>query len=177
MSVEKKTLQLRARTKAGLVKITNLYATSTLSELKRAIADLTGIDSTLIKLLKGYPPKQFDHLAPAHSTLNHNQIKDGELLTVDVNATETSPDIQSINIPAKKSESDSQGCGVLLRKVVPANNSCLFTSVNFVMSETGTVDLDCQKEMRQLIASTVKSDPIFYSDAILGKKVGTISNL
>ena len=54
------------------------------------------------------------------------------------------------------------------RQVVPANNSCLFTSVYFVI-ENGTVNLDCQKAMREFIAKTVKNDPTTFSDAILGK--------
>lgn len=59
--------------------------------------------------------------------------------------------------------------GQLLRKVVPANNSCLFTSVNYVM-ENGLFDLDCQKSMRELIAKTVRTDPSTFNEAILGKK-------
>ena len=59
--------------------------------------------------------------------------------------------------------------GVLIRKVVPANNSCLFTSVHYVM-ENGDFNLDCQKSMRELIAKTVKKDPETFNEAILGKK-------
>jgi len=56
----------------------------------------------------------------------------------------------------------------LLRQVVPADNSCLFTSVFFCI-ENGKLDLSCQKSMRELIAHTVKSDPVTFNDAILGK--------
>ena len=164
-------LNLRARTKKGIVKITSLTSKSTIHELKKAISELTGLDLNLIKLLKGYPPKQFDQ-NNEHTTLNFNQIKNGELLTVEENQASSSESVNSSKTISNKSNGydfDAKLEGVLLRKVVPANNSCLFTSVNFVM-ENGILDLDCQKSMRELIASTVKSDPIFYSEGILGKK-------
>jgi ubiquitin thioesterase OTU1 len=163
-------LNLRARTKKGMIKITSLTSKSTIHELKKAISELTGVDLNLIKLLKGYPPKQFDQ-NNEHTTLNYNQIKNGELLTV-----EESQLSESVQIAKKTTNPENDNYdfnakldGILLRKVVPANNSCLFTSVNFVM-ENGVLDLDCQKSLRELIASTVKSDPIFYSEGILGKK-------
>ncbi len=57
---------------------------------------------------------------------------------------------------------------VLERHVVPADNSCLFTSVNYVM-EGGVYDPGCAPEMRGLIAQIVASDPTGYSEAVLGK--------
>lgn len=167
MSETNAPLNLRARTKTGIIKITSLTSKSTIRELKKAIAELTGIDFNLIKLLKGYPPKQFDQ-NNENTTLNHNQIKNGELLTVEEGQTLSN---EPVSVPkiSVKDDITVKGNGILLRKVVPANNSCLFTSVNFVM-EDGILDLNCQKSMRELIASTVKSDPIFYSEGILGKK-------
>lgn len=57
---------------------------------------------------------------------------------------------------------------VLTRTVVPADNSCLFTSVYYVV-EGGVLNPACAPEMRRLIARIVASDPDFYSEAILGK--------
>nr|XP_020633577.1 ubiquitin thioesterase OTU1 isoform X3 [Pogona vitticeps] len=57
---------------------------------------------------------------------------------------------------------------VLARKVVPADNSCLFTSVYYVV-EGGVYDPGCAPEMRNLIAQIVASDPESYSEAVLGK--------
>ena len=58
--------------------------------------------------------------------------------------------------------------GFLTREVVPANNSCLFTSVNFVV-ESGKLDLSCAKQMREVIARIVSSDKDMYSEGLLGK--------
>lgn len=57
---------------------------------------------------------------------------------------------------------------VLTRTMVPADNSCLFTSVYYVV-EGGVLNPACAPEMRRLIARIVASDPDFYSEAILGK--------
>lgn len=56
----------------------------------------------------------------------------------------------------------------LARRVVPADNSCLFTSVFYVV-EGGVYDPACAPEMRGLIAQIVSSDPAAYSEAVLGK--------
>lgn len=57
---------------------------------------------------------------------------------------------------------------VVARRVVPADNSCLFTSVYYVV-EGGVYDPACAPEMRGLIAQIVSSDPAAYSEAVLGK--------
>ena len=48
------------------------------------------------------------------------------------------------------------------------NNSCLFTSVHFVM-ENGDYNLDAAEPMRQLIAGVVMSDPVTYDAVFLEK--------
>ncbi|XP_073387770.1 OVARIAN TUMOR DOMAIN-containing deubiquitinating enzyme 2 isoform X3 [Physcomitrium patens] len=70
---------------------------------------------------------------------------------------------------------------VVVRRVIPSDNSCLFNAVGYVMDK----DKHKAKELRQLlteakifkvlqgrqevIAATVLSDPTTYSEAILGK--------
>ncbi|XP_021758911.1 ubiquitin thioesterase OTU1-like [Chenopodium quinoa] len=55
--------------------------------------------------------------------------------------------------------------GIIVRRVIPSDNSCLFNAVGYVM------DHDSKKapELRQVIAATVSSDPVKYSEAFLGK--------
>lgn len=52
------------------------------------------------------------------------------------------------------------------RVEVPANNSCMFVSVNYCL--TRRLRPKCP-ELRELIANTVKADPETYSEAFLGK--------
>lgn len=55
--------------------------------------------------------------------------------------------------------------GVVLRRVIPADNSCLFNAVGYVMEH----NREKASELRQVIAAAVGSDPHTYSEAILGK--------
>ena len=170
---------IRVRTKKGMFKLQNLTANSTINDLKKLISDLSGIQYSLIKILKGYPPKILENNLNENTTLSSIYIKDGDLLTIE-EYTSSNSSIQTNNAttstmtvnksqekPILKELEINNLDGILLRKVVPANNSCLFTSVYYVI-EDGKLDLDCQKFMRELIAQTVKSDETF-NEGVLGK--------
>lgn len=55
--------------------------------------------------------------------------------------------------------------GVVVRRVIPSDNSCLFNAVGYVMDH----DKHKAAELRQVIAATVASDPVKYNEAFLGK--------
>lgn len=48
--------------------------------------------------------------------------------------------------------------GILLKQVVAADNSCLFTSIGYVLS--GKVDTTCGSYMRQIIAQHVHDEKV-----------------
>ncbi|KAB1215203.1 Ubiquitin thioesterase OTU1 [Morella rubra] len=58
--------------------------------------------------------------------------------------------------------------GIVVRRVIPSDNSCLFNAVGYVMDH----DKHKAHELRQVIAATVASDPANYSEAFLGKPNG-----
>jgi ubiquitin thioesterase OTU1 len=58
--------------------------------------------------------------------------------------------------------------GQLIRYSVPADNSCLFSSIHFVL-HSGKLDLSLNKYLRNLVATKIESDQITYSEAILGR--------
>jgi hypothetical protein len=58
--------------------------------------------------------------------------------------------------------------GQLIRFAVPADNSCLFSSIYFVL-HSGKLDLASNKYLRNLVASKIESDQITYSEAMLGR--------
>lgn len=58
--------------------------------------------------------------------------------------------------------------GQLIRFSVPADNSCLFSSIYFVL-HSGKLDLASNKYLRDLVASKIESDHITYSEAMLGR--------
>lgn len=57
--------------------------------------------------------------------------------------------------------------GILLKQVVAADNSCLFTSIGFLLS--GKVDTSVGSYMREIIAQTVHNEKEIYNDGILGR--------
>jgi len=58
--------------------------------------------------------------------------------------------------------------GQLIRYSVPADNSCLFSSIYFVL-HSGKLDLSLNKYLRNLVATKIESDQVTYSEAILGR--------
>ncbi|KAF6173316.1 hypothetical protein GIB67_027011 [Kingdonia uniflora] len=54
---------------------------------------------------------------------------------------------------------------IVLRRVIPSDNSCLFNAVGYVMEH----DKQKASELRQVIAAAVASDLEKYSEAFLGK--------
>ena len=156
---------LRVRTKTGVIKIANLTEQSSLAELKAAISTQANIDCSQVKILKGFPPKSLDTTNESETLISHS-IANGELLTIEESKDDSRT--SSVTSSSQNNSTSTATEGVLLRKVVPANNSCLFTSIHFVISN-GIYDLDCQESMRQFIAQTVRSDTINFNEAILGK--------
>lgn len=57
--------------------------------------------------------------------------------------------------------------GILLKQVVDADNSCLFTSIGFLLS--AKVDTTSGHYMRQIIAQTVHNESETYNAGILGR--------
>lgn len=57
--------------------------------------------------------------------------------------------------------------GILLKQVVAADNSCLFTSIGYLVM--GKVDTTIGPHLREIIAQTVHNEKETYSDAILGR--------
>ncbi|KAM0936592.1 putative ubiquitinyl hydrolase 1 [Dioscorea sansibarensis] len=55
--------------------------------------------------------------------------------------------------------------GIIVRRVIPSDNSCLFNAVGYVMEH----DKHKAQELRQVIAAAVGSNPEKYTEAFLGK--------
>ncbi|CAF1282580.1 unnamed protein product [Rotaria sordida] len=100
-----------------------------------------------------------------HSTAS--SISSSSLL----NPEETSPSTTASLIQAKTTNNLSTKkslIGQLIRFSVPADNSCLFSSIYFVL-HSGKLDLASNKYLRNLVASKIESDQITYSEAMLGR--------
>ncbi|KAG7594738.1 Papain-like cysteine peptidase superfamily [Arabidopsis thaliana x Arabidopsis arenosa] len=55
--------------------------------------------------------------------------------------------------------------GIIVRRVIPSDNSCLFNAIGYVMDK----DKNKSPELRQVIAAAVASNKEKYNEAFLGK--------
>ncbi|XP_015108358.1 ubiquitin thioesterase OTU1 [Diachasma alloeum] len=156
---------LRVKTKSGQKVVNGLSSSKTVAELKRKLSELTGIDINALEVRSGFPPKVLN-LSCLNSTLSDTGIVSGDTLIVEekINLCNGEKESRSHVVD---SERFSDTPGMLMKKIVPADNSCLFTSVGYVLN--GKVDPTCSDFMREIIATAVASNPEEYSEAILGK--------
>lgn len=135
---------LKIKCKGGQNIIKNLTASTTASELKKQLSEISSLNVNNIQILAGFPPKPVN-LVDENATLESLQICSGDTLIVEEKQSSTgcteNEKNQDRNI--KQMEKDAQyahiaesqlNCpGILLRKVVPSDNSCLFTSIGYVL--------------------------------------------
>ncbi|KFO19652.1 ubiquitin thioesterase OTU1 [Fukomys damarensis] len=157
--------RLRCKAKDSTHVLQGLSSRTRLRELQGQIAAITGIAPGGQRILVGFPPECLD-LSNEETILGDLPIQSGDMLIVEEDQTrpQTSPAFTNHGAPSSVREP----LPVLTRTTVPADNSCLFTSVYYVV-EGGVLNPACAPEMRRLIAQIVASDPDFYSEAILGK--------
>ncbi|XP_030372113.1 ubiquitin thioesterase OTU1 [Scaptodrosophila lebanonensis] len=122
--------------------------------------------------------------ASSVSTAQHSTLEDDEALARRLQAEEDAEHLRQVSSTSSFEINEGAGesvppgrdvapgpngdfNGILLKKVVPADNSCLFTSIRFVLN--GKVDNEGSEMMRHIIAQEVSADPQQYNDAVLGK--------
>ncbi|CAK9823524.1 Ubiquitin thioesterase OTU1 [Anthophora retusa] len=160
---------LRVKTKSGQKVVNGLVAQDKVCKLKSKLSEVTGIPGEALHVLGGFPPRAID-LNDESSSLDVIGILSGDTLIVEekpplCNGKQKSEEIGRSHIVDEETFTNTPG--VLIKKVVPADNSCLFTSVGYVLN--GKVDPSCASFMREIIANAVAADPEEYSEAILGR--------
>ncbi|XP_023017281.1 yod1 deubiquitinase [Leptinotarsa decemlineata] len=171
------TFALRIKMKNGQQVVNTLTNESTLIDLKKTLSGLSSIPINRLHILTGFPPKTLD-VTQDHLKLEKCGVKSGDTLILEenqvpVNNTYNSNESTNSSLDSAKFHSEiSTDCpGILMKFTVPADNSCLFSSIYFVlngkMDETGTA----APYMRELVAETIKTDCHQYDEAILGKPI------
>ncbi|XP_078037253.1 yod1 deubiquitinase [Augochlora pura] len=160
---------LRVKTKSGQKVVNGLVIQDKVSKLKLKLSEITGIAVDALHVLGGFPPKAID-LNDETTTIEKSGIVSGDTLIVEekpdqINGERKSEQIGQSHIVDDETFADTPG--VLMKKDVPADNSCLFTSVGYVLN--GKVDPSCASFMRDVIANAVAADPEEYSEAFLGR--------
>uniref|UniRef100_A0A0C9Q8D8 Ubiquitin thioesterase OTU n=1 Tax=Fopius arisanus TaxID=64838 RepID=A0A0C9Q8D8_9HYME len=124
---------LRVKTKTGQKVVNGLSSSKTVSELKRKLSDVTGFDVNALHVLSGFPPKVLN-LSSLNSTLSDTGIVSGDTLIVEEKSMNLSNDEKESRPHVINTERFSDTPGMLMKKIVPADNSCLFTSVGYVLN-------------------------------------------
>ena len=108
-----------------------------------------------------------------YDVLDKYGLSSNEDLYIDLTDLRLDEDDDEENSLVKTTDSSTTSKSVnnlnqLRRYSVPADNSCLFTSIHFVL-HNGTLDLSANQYLRNLVAKKIESDQIAYSEAILGR--------
>lgn len=130
-------LAFKVKSKNGQQVLKDLTSESTVGELKLFLSSISDVSVEKVCVLCGYPPKPID-VSDDNKTLTEIGLKTGETLIVEeksgpcLKATQTAvPTIREPSRPVENGTShDTPGRpGILMKKVVPSDNSCLFTSI------------------------------------------------
>ncbi|CAH1176410.1 unnamed protein product [Phaedon cochleariae] len=166
---------LRVKMKSGHQVVNNLSHDSTIEDLKQTLSSLSNIPINKLCVLSGFPPKVLD-ITKDNLNLSSCGLSSGDTLILEEKTVSDSEEkAKTASTLGSRDNADVQqhieSPGILMKFVVPADNSCLFTSINFVLNgkvdESGTFG----PYMRKLVAETIKGDKHSYDEAILGKPV------
>lgn len=190
-------MQLRVKHKRGQSVISTLSLSSKVEQLLSELSTLTQIPVHLVRILRGFPPVPLD-TSDRNSSLEACgfQVRDS-ILVEELPETKAVQPPPKPQLPIKPMQSEASLSdapkGILLRQVVPSDNSCLFTSISYCLSGMsgknccfqrylnncyykGKQDRTAGSFMRELVASTVVSQPEQYNEALLGKPIKEYSN-
>jgi ubiquitin thioesterase OTU1 len=137
-------MRLRARTSKGQIVLGETLdpSTSTIGDIKKELIAL-GFESVNIKV--GFPPKVVNDDA----TLAAANVRNGDCIVVE--------DFQKASVVIPKES-------VKVREMKD-DNSCLFRSIGYIFLRNP----EMVAELRQIVSQTILSDPLNYSNAILGQ--------
>lgn len=133
---------LKVKTKQGQHVVSDLTVDETIGKLKSKISELTSIPVDGLSVLIGFPPKPLD-LSANENLLSASGILNGDTLIVEEKSIpDVVPQQHRNNLQLEEDillaqrlaneEHNASGLGsqgILLKQVVPSDNSCLFTSI------------------------------------------------
>lgn len=161
-------LALRIKTKSGLQLINTLTCDSTIKDLKRELSNTTKIPEERLHVLNGFPPKPFD-ITKDETVLAQSGLKSGDTLILEEKTAPITTTQEAVNEGRHHVIDNCDFPGILMKHVVPADNSCLFSSIYFVLNGKVDDSGSIAPFLRQMIAETVSKDPEKFCEAILGK--------
>ncbi|KAL5252507.1 hypothetical protein ACHWQZ_G015327 [Mnemiopsis leidyi] len=174
---------LKCTHSGGSSVLRDLTSESTLQDLQTSVQNITQIEAASQKLKGGYPPKLIN-TSEKTALLSDLGIKSGDTVHVERGApsSNTSSAPSSNLTPAPSSNGPSNPTPhhstrersaapvsrSIVRKVVPADNSCLFASLGFLFQ--GDTGQSIATALRCVVGDIVLSCPEEFPDVLLGKK-------
>eukprot|EP00112_Aurelia_sp_Birch-Aquarium-sp1_P015752 Seg3516.2 transcript_id=Seg3516.2/GoldUCD/mRNA.D3Y31 product="Ubiquitin thioesterase OTU1" protein_id=Seg3516.2/GoldUCD/D3Y31 len=153
-------LVLRCQFKGGQRKVVDgLTKSSSAAQLQEKLFILTGVAPHRQRILSGFPPKELI-ISDTNAILPSLAIKSGDTVIVEENKAEPAVKEKTTNFK------NQTGKSVLKRHVVPADNSCLFASLSFIIFGG---DSSLASEIRNLAAKCIENDSTTFNEAVLGK--------
>ncbi|CAG9838482.1 unnamed protein product [Diabrotica balteata] len=163
---------LRIKTKSGQQVVNTLTRETTIKELKQILSTLSNIPVNRLQVLSGFPPKILD-LNQDNEAIGSKGISSGDTLILEEKAVPIVEETQDQDVAMSENDAEIpfHTPDILLKHVVPSDNSCLFTSFQFVLNgkidKSGTVN----PYLRKLVAESIQNDKDNYNEAVLGKPV------
>ncbi|KAF8733704.1 hypothetical protein AX14_003629 [Amanita brunnescens Koide BX004] len=127
--------------------------------LQQQIYAVSGILPSRQQLKSGYPPRILTTI-PDLPISSLGIVRGDQIIVTDV-APQRPPIPQ--NRPSEGPVYVDTNGGVLIHRVVPDDNSCLFSAVSLIFEQ----DMKSQK-MREIVAEGIRRNPDTYNKAILG---------
>ena len=143
-------IRLRIRWSGGNT-LHSVLSSLTFRQLQKEIESKTSIPVAYQDLRKGYPPKPFT--LPASSPLSQGDLATGETIIVEKRETP---------LPLSEVMDSLQ----MFRRVIPADNSCLFNSVAYALVSRSKHE---GMFLREVVANVVEEDLEGYPAEVLGR--------
>ncbi|KAF8057140.1 OTU2 [Scenedesmus sp. PABB004] len=186
---------LRVRGGSGQATLGGLDGATPLLELQQLVAERLGVPVDRQELLGGFPPRPIaadDAAAPlaslgiaAGDSLTDADDEDAQLAAaIAASLVDSQPSTAAPPSPPRAPAAPANGRtpagggpaptsvplpgggGAVTRRVIPSDNSCLFTAVGYVMEH----DRGRAAALRRVIADTVAADPVTYNEGFLGQE-------
>lgn len=164
----------------GKIRIRHVSGTSTIENLPAAkliaekIESITGISIARQVWKCGYPPKTstFSAEDPLPFEVDSIIVSEGSESSLRFSKVEppTADGTDTISLPFEIGSNDDEPAivdpeGYVVRRVVDADNSCLFHSIGYAYRQPTT----SSPSLRSAVASAILKDPTTHSEAFLGK--------
>lgn len=157
------TLNIKIALDDSIVDISS-SSTETLGDLKsKILAVLNQKGEVVIRM--GFPPITLEGSKDDKKTLKDLKISNNELLRVAIKASTSTDNMNSSNYKQTSNDPIDYSKYSIYRKVIPADNSCLFNAINYAMNNI----INEPQIMRELIAVEIISNPDLFCEAILEK--------